>query len=102
MVKFDYNFNTVRIQRGVYFISGNMQRKYSKRNSWIEVSDETIPKPKIRKWIKWFPKCSHSFVPSPISEQGGLNFQKMGKGELILGVIFSFLVINVTDTAFAV
>ena len=49
MVKFDYNFNTVRIQRGVYFISGNMQRKYSKRNSWIEVSDETIPKPKIRK-----------------------------------------------------
>ena len=78
-----------------------MQRKYNKRNSWIEVSDETIPKPKIRKWIKWFPKCSHSFVPSPISEQGGLNFQKMGKGELILGVTFSFLVINVTDTAFA-
>ena len=101
MAKFGYNVNIIRIQRNVYLILGNMQRKYNKRNSWIEVSDETIPKPKIRKWIKWFPKCSHSFVPSPISEQGGLNFQKMGKGELILGVTFSFLVINVTDTAFA-
>ena len=102
MAKFGYNANIIRIQRNVYLILGNMQRKYNKRNSWIEVSDETIPKLKIRKWIKWFPKCSHSFVPSPISEQGGLNFQKMGKGELILGVISSFLVINVTDTAFAV
>ena len=49
MVKFEYNFNTNRIQRDVYFISGNMQRKYSKRNSLIEVFDETIPKPKIKK-----------------------------------------------------
>ena len=49
MEKFDYNINTIRIQRDVCFISGNMQRKYNKSNSWIKVSDETIPKPKIRK-----------------------------------------------------
>ena len=66
MAKFGYNVNRIRIriQRDVYFILGNMQRKYNKRNSWIEVSDETIPKPKIRKRIKWSPKCSHSFAPS--------------------------------------
>ena len=34
------------------FMSGNMQRKYNKRNFQIEVSDETILKPKIRKGIK--------------------------------------------------
>ena len=38
--------------RDVYFMSGNIQRKYNKRNSQIEVSDETILKPKIRKGIK--------------------------------------------------
>ena len=49
MAKFGYSVNTIRIQRDVYFIFGNMQGKYNKRNSWIEVSDKTIPKPKIRK-----------------------------------------------------
>ena len=49
MAKFDYNVNTIRIQRDICFISGSMQRKYNKSNSWIKVSDETIPKPKIRK-----------------------------------------------------
>ena len=93
MTKFGYNVNRIRIriQRDVYFISGNMQRKYSKRNSWTEVSDETIPKPKIRKGIKLFPKCSHSFVSSPISEQGGLNFIKMGKGATNSGGHFLIL-----------
>ena len=54
MSKFGYNINRIRIriQRDGYFISGNMQIKYNKRNSWTEVSDETIPKPKIRKRIK--------------------------------------------------
>ena len=52
MAKFGYNDNTVRIQRDVYFTSGNMQGKHNKINSWIKVSDETIPKPKIRKRIK--------------------------------------------------
>ena len=54
MAKFGYNVNRIRIriQRDVYFILGNMQRKYNKRNSWIEVSDETIPKLKIRKGVK--------------------------------------------------
>ena len=55
MAKFGYNVNRIRIririQRDVYFISRNMGRKYNKRNSWNEVSDETIPKPKIRKGI---------------------------------------------------
>ena len=51
-----------------------------------------------RKLEKEFPNCSHSFVPSPISEQGGLNFRKMGKGATNFGVISSFLA---TDTAFA-
>ena len=46
--KFVYNVNTNRIQRDVYFTSGDMQGEYNKKNSWIEVSDETIPKPKIR------------------------------------------------------
>ena len=54
-----------------------------------------------RKLEKEFPKCSHSFVPSPISEKGGLNFRKMGKGATNFGVISSFLAIVVTDTAFA-
>ena len=35
--------------REMYFTFRNIQGKYNKRNSWIEVSDETIPKPKIRK-----------------------------------------------------
>ena len=52
MPKFGYNVNTIRIQRDVYVTSGNMQGKYNKPNSWIEGSDETIPKPKIRKRIK--------------------------------------------------
>ena len=30
MAKFGYNGNTIRIQRNVYFISGNMQGKYKK------------------------------------------------------------------------
>ena len=33
MAKFGYNINTIRIQRDVYSISGNMQVKYNKRNS---------------------------------------------------------------------
>ena len=49
MAKFGYNVNTIRIQRDVYFTSGNMQGKYNKRNPSIEVSNETIPKPKIGK-----------------------------------------------------
>ena len=52
MAKFGYNVKTIRIQRDVYFNSVNMQRKYNKINSWIEVSDETFPKSKIRKCIK--------------------------------------------------
>ena len=48
MTKFGY-VSAIRIQRNVYFTSGNMQEKYNKRNSWIEISDETIPKPKIRR-----------------------------------------------------
>ena len=56
MAKFGYNINRIRIririERDAYFISGNMQINYNKRNSWTEVSDETIPKPKIRKRIK--------------------------------------------------
>ena len=47
MVKFGYNVSTIRTQKDVYFTSGNMQGKYNKRNSWIEMSDKTIPKPKI-------------------------------------------------------
>ena len=34
--------------REMYFTYKNMQGKY-KRNSWIKMPDETIPKPKIRK-----------------------------------------------------
>ena len=49
MATFGYNVNTIRIQRDVYFNSGNMQRNYNKRKSWIEVSDETISKPTIGK-----------------------------------------------------
>ena len=48
MVNFGYNVCTIRIQRDVYFTSGNMQEKYNKRNSWAEICDKTIPKPKIR------------------------------------------------------
>ena len=48
MAKFASNVNTIRIQRDLYFTAGNMQGKYSKRNPWIELSDEPIPKPKIR------------------------------------------------------
>ena len=46
---------------------------------------------KIRKGVKWFPKCSNSFVPSPISEQGGSNFWKMGKGATNFGSHFLIL-----------
>ena len=78
-----------------------MQGEHSKGNSWIEVSDETIRNPKIRKWIELFLKHSHSFVPSSTSERGGLNSQKLGKGTTNFGIIFSFLAIIATDTAFA-
>ena len=76
MVKLGYNVSAIRIQRDVCFTSGNMLWKHNRRNSWNEVSYETIPKPKI-------------------SELNGV------KGQLILGVIFSLLAIIVTDTAFA-
>ena len=33
MVKLGYNDNTIRIQRDVYFTSGNVQGKYNKINS---------------------------------------------------------------------
>ena len=49
MVKFGYNVSAIRIQRHVYFTFRNMQEKYHKRNSWIEVSNGTVPKSKIRK-----------------------------------------------------
>ena len=75
---------------------------------WEENTTNEIPGMKYlmklfqnRKLEKEFPKCSHSFVPSPISEKGGLNFRKMGKGATNFGVISSFLAIVVTDTAFA-
>ena len=74
----------------MYFTFGNMQGKCHKRNSWIEVSDKTIPKPKIRKWIKWYTKHSYSFVSSFIPKRG-LDVE---------WVIFLFLAIVVTDTAF--
>ena len=47
MVKLGYNVNTIRIQRDVSFTSENMLWKHNRRNSWNEVSYETIPKPKI-------------------------------------------------------
>ena len=47
MVKLGYNVNTIRIQRDVCFTSENMLWKHNRRNSWNEVSYETIPKPKI-------------------------------------------------------
>ena len=49
MAKYGYNDSTIRIQRDASFAYGNMQGKYKKRNSRIEVSDEIVPKPKIRK-----------------------------------------------------
>ena len=36
MVRSGYNVNTNRMQRDVYFTSGNIQGKCNKRNSWIE------------------------------------------------------------------
>ena len=103
MAKFGYNVNRIRIriQRHVYFISGNMQRKYNKRNSWIEVSDETIPKRKIRKGMKYFQSVLIvSFYPLFLNKLGSIS-KKWVKGQLILGVTFSFLAFIVTDTAFA-
>ena len=47
-----------------------------------------------------FQSIYHSFVPSPISEGGGLNFRKMGKGENNWRIIFSSLAVIVTDTTF--
>ena len=41
MAKFGYNGNTIRIQRNVYFISGNMQGKYKKLPLYC---NELIPK----------------------------------------------------------
>ena len=38
MAKSGYIVNTNRIQKDVYFTSGNTQGKYNKRNSWIELS----------------------------------------------------------------
>ena len=99
MAKFGYNVSTIWTQRDVYFTSGNMQGKYNKRNFWIEISDETIPKPKIRQWIKWFQKHSHSFIPSIFLNK--FISKKWVKGQLISGVILSFLDIIVTDTVFA-
>ena len=48
MKKFGYNDNTIE-SREMYFTFRDMQGKNNERNSWIEVSDETVPKPKIRK-----------------------------------------------------
>ena len=37
MAKSGYIVNTNRIQKDVYFTSGNTQGKYNKRNPWIEL-----------------------------------------------------------------
>ena len=52
MAKFGYKDNAIRIQRDKTFTSGNVKGKYNERNSWIEVSDETVPKQKLKKWAK--------------------------------------------------
>ena len=49
MSRFGYSDNTIRIQGDVSFTSGKMQRKQNKRNSWIDISYETVQKPKIKK-----------------------------------------------------
>ena len=84
MARFDYNDNTIRIQGDLHFTSGIMQGKENKRNSWIDISYETVPKPKIRKWIRWLPKYSRSFVPPLISEQwgGGETSKKWARKQL--------------------
>ena len=70
----------------------------NKKNFWIKVSNETIPKPKIRERIKWFLKQSHSVVPSP---KEGFSFRKMGKEVTNLGGHVLILTIIVTDIVFA-
>ena len=45
----------------------------------------------LEKELNDFQSVFHSFVPSPISEQGGLNFRKMGKGATNLGSLFLIL-----------
>ena len=103
MAKFCHKFSRIRIriQRDVYFMSGNKQRKYNKRNSWIEVSDETIPKPKLEKELNDLQSVP-IFLSHPLflNKEGQIS-EKWVEGQLILGVIFSFLAIIVTDTAFA-
>ena len=47
--KLGCNDDAVRIQRDVSFTPENMNKRHSKRNSLIEVSDETVPKRKS--WV---------------------------------------------------
>ena len=65
MVEFGYNDNTVRIQRDLPFTSGNMKKiQKMKFLNWI--SNKTVPKPKIKKWLKWFPKHSNNLFSMQI------------------------------------
>ena len=54
MGKFGYNVNTIRIHRYVYFILGNMQKKYNKRNSWTEVSMKLLQNQKLESELNDF------------------------------------------------
>ena len=43
MYQFEYNANTLRIQRNISCFSGNTQGRYNSKCSWEEISDDIDP-----------------------------------------------------------
>ena len=72
------------------FISRNMQGKNNKRNSWIEVSDETIPKPKISE-LNDFQSILKVLRHPPFLNEEGYISGKWVMGQLNLGGGFLIL-----------
>ena len=77
------NLVTMTIQlesREIYLLPLEIWKKYNKWNSWIEISDKTVPKPKIKKWLKWFPKHSNSLF--------SMQILRLSVGEHKRGILF--------------
>ena len=45
---FEYNDNTIRIQKNVSCTSGNTRRRYGKRKNWVNTDNTPVSKRKVQ------------------------------------------------------
>ena len=97
MAKFGFNVNRIRIR-----IQNMQKSRICKENTTKEIPGlKPFQNEKLEKELNDFQSVLIvSFYPLFLNKLGSIS-KKWVKGQLILGVTFSFLAIIVTDTAFA-